>query len=254
MLTKANLSRGDSVARIKQYGSKSYGFGHSLGDAWREFKKRNPRPELDALPFVESSSEPLLVWGAEETDEIWLLSDNGRVQHLRIRFDMRRPNMPMFDHVVSAAEDLRLAILEVGRRRIVPRDVNVLVQAAAASRAAGVAAGLGASMDLTPQSEATWLQGLTPADRVRFLVRLAHNLTITARVRSLPKNFEQLRNLNEIQHRILGYVCHAIGPDEDPAWLPIVAGYVLEPNDQGLRTALRRDWHEAREQYRGRGP
>jgi hypothetical protein len=50
---------------------------------------------------------------------------------------MRRPNLPMFGHVVSAAGELRLALLDVERRRIVPLDVNALLWAAATCRAAG---------------------------------------------------------------------------------------------------------------------
>ena len=127
-------------------------------------------------------------------------------------------------------------------------------------------------MDLTPQSEAIWLRGLTSADRVRFLARLAHNLTITGRLRALYarsglldedlprlKDFiEQLRVLNEIQYRISGYLCYVLEPDEDPDFLPVVAGYVLKPHHQSLREALHRDWREARSSLspnnRWRGP
>ena len=101
-------------------------------------------------------------------------------------------------------------------------------------------------MDLTLHSEATWLRGLSSLDRARFLANLAHNLTITARCRARPEQFEQLRELNEIQHRISGYLCYSLGPEEDPDFLPIVARYVLEPRDQSLREALHRDWREAR--------
>jgi ParB-like nuclease family protein len=87
------------------------------------------------LPVSESWSESLLFWGAEETNDIHLLVESGRVVSLSVRFDMRHPNMTLFGHVVAAAEDLRLVLLDVGRKRIVPRDVNTLLQAAAASRA-----------------------------------------------------------------------------------------------------------------------
>jgi|SRR6267143_2251609 len=100
-------------------------------------------------------------------------------------------------------------------------------------------------MDLAPHSEAAWLRELTSAGRVRFLAYLAHNLTITGR----GARPEQLRSLNEIQHRILGYISYALGPDEDPDFLLAVARYVLEPRDQSLRDKLARDWAEARRQY-----
>ena len=102
---------------------------------------------------------------------------------------------------------------------------------------------LGDSLD--PHSEARWLLGLSSADRARFLATLAHNLTITGRARPA----EQLRDLNEIQHQILGYLCYTLGPEEDPAFLPLVARDVLEPRNQSLREALRGDWRDAREWY-----
>jgi hypothetical protein len=49
---------------------------------------------------------------------------------------MRRANLPMFGHVVGAARDLRLALIDVGHKQIVFRDTNSLLAAAVASRAA----------------------------------------------------------------------------------------------------------------------
>ncbi len=100
-------------------------------------------------------------------------------------------------------------------------------------------------MDLTAHAEAAWLRELTAAGRVRFLAYLAHNLTITGRLARL----EQLRSLNEIQHRIVGYISYALGPHEELAFLLTVAKYVLESSDQSLRDALVRDWALARRQY-----
>src|SRR5262249_22414906 len=105
-------------------------------------------------------------------------------------------------------------------------------------------------MDLTPHSEAAWLRELTSAGRVRFLAYLARNLTITGRL-ARP---EQLRSLNEIQHRILGYISYALGPHEDPDFLLVVGKYVLESRDQSLRDELARDWALARRQYAAGSP
>ena|SRR5262249_5445081 len=102
-------------------------------------------------------------------------------------------------------------------------------------------------MDLTSHSEAAWLRELTSAGRVRFLAYLARNLTITGRL----ARAEQLRSLNEIQHRILGFISYALGPHEDPDFLLVVAKYVL---DQSLRDQLARDWALARRQYAAGSP
>jgi hypothetical protein len=56
-----------------------------------------------------------------------LLVENGRIRSLGARWDMRRPNLPMLGHVVSVARDLRLVLLDVERKRIVPPDINALL-------------------------------------------------------------------------------------------------------------------------------
>jgi hypothetical protein len=109
-------------------------------------------------------------------------------------------------------------------------------------------------MDPAPHSEATWLRGLSAEDRVRFLARLAHNLTISGRAvfmseTSADARLEQLRYLNEIQHRVLGYLGHALGSDEDVGWLPNVASWVLEPPDAELRKAALRAWTYTRDSF-----
>jgi len=58
------------------------------------------------LSPVESWSESRVHWGDYETDDITLFADNGHVQGLCVRFDMRRPNLPLFGHVVSAASPI----------------------------------------------------------------------------------------------------------------------------------------------------
>jgi hypothetical protein len=88
------------------------------------------------LPLSESWSRSQVHWGAYDTDDIQLFAENGQVQDLSVRFDMRRPSARLFNAVVIAAEELHLALLDVGQRRVVPRDVRALLQAAATSSAA----------------------------------------------------------------------------------------------------------------------
>ena len=120
---------------------------YSTSAAWETWETGNPesiqRRIGSILPLVESwSGSPWsqLSWGDPEADDtengIQLIAKNDRVAKLGARWDMRRPNLPMFGHVVSVAGDLRLALLDVERQRIVPPDVNALLWAAATCRAA----------------------------------------------------------------------------------------------------------------------
>jgi hypothetical protein len=113
---------------------------------------------------------------------------------------------------------------------------------------------LGDGLDALSQGDLDWLHGLRASERARFLARLAHNLTISGRaVFLLPSpaetRLEQLRQLNEIQHRVTSYIGHALSTDEDLRWLPIVAKIVLEPPDADLRTATTWAWAQTRESF-----
>lgn len=104
------------------------------------------------------------------------------------------------------------------------------------------------------ESEAAWLQTLPSLQRAHFLAWLSHNLTIAGRViahsSSAPElRLEQLRQLNEIQHRISSYIGHALGTDEDPGWLPVVASYVFEPIDPDLKVQTTYAWSQTRRHF-----
>lgn len=95
------------------------------------------------FPLVKSGSWSEwseLAWGDHETDDtengMQLLAENGRIRSLGARWDMRPPNLAMFGYVVGVARDLRLALLDVERRRIVPPEADALLWAAATSRGA----------------------------------------------------------------------------------------------------------------------
>ena len=121
--------------------------GYSTSAAWESWDAGDPESIEhrigSVLQLVESWSGPpwrRLSWGdpaAEDTENgIQLIATHDRVAKLGVRWDMRRPDLPMFGHIVSAAGDLRLALLDVERQRIVPPDVNALLWAAATCRAA----------------------------------------------------------------------------------------------------------------------
>lgn len=104
------------------------------------------------------------------------------------------------------------------------------------------------------ETDVLWLKGLYATERAAFLALLAHRLTISGRaIALLPRSaediLEKLRQLNEIQHRVAGYMIHALGSDEDVGWLNVVAHFVLEPKDADLREASRWAWSQAREAF-----
>lgn len=94
---------------------------------------------------------------------------------------------------------------------------------------------------------ATWLQGLPMAERAQFLSILSHNLTIAARDLCLSDSspevrLEQVRLLNEVQHRVTSYLSHCHAGDEDPGWLPVVVGYLLDASDPAVLQQTEQAW------------
>ena len=112
-------------------------------------------------------------------------------------------------------------------------------------------------MDTPLHSDVAWLLTLRAAERARFLALLAHELTVCGRPIAFAEGtpfemrlrLERLRQLNEIQHQVSGYIGYALGPDEDVEFLPIVAKSVLEPRDPYLRESTTRAWTWARESF-----
>jgi hypothetical protein len=108
--------------------------------------------------------------------------------------------------------------------------------------------------------DVAWLLTLRATERARFLALVAHELTVWGRVLArsalvadtpteMRQRVEQLRQLNEIQHRVCNYIGYALGPNEDVVWLPIVARYVLAPSDPWLRRHTTQEWAMARRSF-----
>ncbi|WP_129641433.1 hypothetical protein [Peristeroidobacter agariperforans] len=105
--------------------------------AWRSY--RHPQLEQilgSALSQGKSWSSQLTLWGSEQTNDIQLFRSKDRVDSVVVRFDLRQPNMALFQQVIRIAQQLRLAIVTVETMSIVPLDVLRLLRAAAESRAA----------------------------------------------------------------------------------------------------------------------
>lgn len=105
--------------------------------AWRSYR----HPQLEeilgsALSKGKSWNSRLTLWGSEQTDDIQLFRSQDRVDSVTVRFDLRQPNMTLFQQVVHIARELRLAIVTLETMSVVPLDVLRLLRAAAESRAA----------------------------------------------------------------------------------------------------------------------
>ncbi len=55
-----------------------------------------------------------------------------------------------------------------------------------------------------------------------------------------------LREFNNIQHQVVGYISYALGPDEDVRFLPMVVKCLLEPHDEYVRDSATYAWSSSR--------
>jgi hypothetical protein len=111
--------------------------GYEVLSTWVNYS--NPLLEQrigSLLPPGKSWHVELTCWGSDKTEDIQLWRDRGHVRSLVIRFDLRRPNIPLFNSVVAIARELGLAILVPNVRRVIDLDVMALLRVAAESDAA----------------------------------------------------------------------------------------------------------------------
>jgi len=111
-------------------------------------------------------------------------------------------------------------------------------------------------MTSTRKSDVEWLLGLSASERARFLAMVAHELTVVTRLIAHPAHqydpqlkIDRLRQLNDIQHRVCGYIPYALGREEDVDFLPGVEKWVLEPRDDYIRDFTSEAWAKARARY-----
>ena len=110
-----------------------------------------------------------------------------------------------------------------------------------------------------PEIEASWLGGLSATQRALFLMMLSHELTLVGRMLASPKDpaevtVKRLRQLNEMQHRVVAYACYALTPKEDKQFLlglvKLVFGGGWGPSrDPILGDRAARAWAHARESF-----
>jgi hypothetical protein len=111
--------------------------GYSTAVAWQSGDSSVVERRIgNILPTHPSWSSSLLFWGSEETDDIQLWSEAGKISSLVVRFDLRRPNILLFEAIIAAVHDLQLAILDLEHKRAVACDVKSLLKVAAESSAA----------------------------------------------------------------------------------------------------------------------
>jgi hypothetical protein len=106
-------------------------------------------------------------------------------------------------------------------------------------------------MKLDKDSEALWLQSLDRSVQARFLTALACNLTIDIRVfcysgEDVKQALEWVRLVNEINHRVVGYLSHYHAGDDDMGWLTVVADYVLNSKDPVVHQQAEQAWLHAK--------
>ena len=111
-------------------------------------------------------------------------------------------------------------------------------------------------MSFAHQSEVDWFLGLRAVDRARFLSLVSHDLTVAARgltfqahPETRESRMEMLREFNELQHQLSGYISYALGPDEDVRFLPFVVRCLLEARDEYVRGSANRAWYTHRSRY-----
>jgi hypothetical protein len=111
--------------------------GFEPASAWLAYDDSRIEESIDAvLPQGKSWHPDLKFWGNVTTDDIQMFRVRGRVESMRIRFDLRNPNIRLFHDTVRLAQDLRLAIVSLSMRRSIPLDMSQLLRAAAESDAA----------------------------------------------------------------------------------------------------------------------
>ena len=110
--------------------------GWDTAPTWESFDDQPLEDRITAvLPAAKSWHPSVAIWGADDRDDIQLSRNNGRVESLSVRFDLRNPNMALFRAIVDLAQASDLVILDLARRRVV-RDSTELLRAAAESEAA----------------------------------------------------------------------------------------------------------------------
>ena len=112
------------------------GDGWETASAWKGVDGVGLKERIEGiLPRGKSWHSELTLWGSEQKSDIQMFRNLGFVESLRVRFDLRKPDMQLFRAVSDMAQEHNLVILDMARKRALPH-LNDLVRAAAESDAA----------------------------------------------------------------------------------------------------------------------
>lgn len=105
---------------------------------------------------------------------------------------------------------------------------------------------------------AGWMQTLKPAQRAQLLSLLSHQLTVSVRALcyegKTSGTVEHIRVLNEVHHRVAGYLIHLSFNDEDTGWLEPVAAFLVLCPDETVKRHIERSWNHAQSVVNRSGP
>jgi hypothetical protein len=100
--------------------------------------------------------------------------------------------------------------------------------------------------------EGEWLAALPERSKLLFLASLSHALTVAGRnsyeaqTEALEKP-EQLRRINEIQHRVSACMRELIAGQASASFQQSIARWVLEQRDTELRELMEWAWQTTKE-------
>lgn len=106
---------------------------------------------------------------------------------------------------------------------------------------------------------ARWMEALKPSQRAQLLSLISHQLTVSVRAlcyegKSSSEAVERTRVLNEVHHRVAGYLIHLLLNDEDTGWLRSVAAYLVLCSDEIVKSHIDHAWKHAESLVRRSGP
>jgi hypothetical protein len=110
---------------------------------------------------------------------------------------------------------------------------------------------------ITAESQAAWLQSISSTERALFMASLAHGLTVATRVLcggadGHELSLERLRQLNEAQHQVTGYLFRCLCGSEGVQFIPHVVASVLGKQDSTLLQQVEQAWSYAKSQLPAR--
>lgn len=111
--------------------------GYDVSRAWNGYRDSDLAVRLGSiLPTGKSWHDALLMWGSDEGNDIQLWRIKTAISDIAIRFDLRHPDIGLFQAITQLARDYELAIIDLAGRRVVAADTAAALRAAAESDAA----------------------------------------------------------------------------------------------------------------------